>query len=113
MLSFQAQDDWTGDELTVCCQDQEILYLSQWSASVNGKLVCGPVALLGGKAKLNIQAKYGETVSIDVTLAAADAFAVGLVVGIDGWLHPSLLSVDGTYPKVLRSSPSWPKGDDE
>lgn len=106
---WQAYDSWTGDELVVECQDQEILYLTQWTVSVNGSLKCGPFSLIGGRFPVNLQVRKNETVAVSAILAPNDAFAVGIGILLNGWLHPSSSQTDGTYNKVLRASPGWPR----
>lgn len=107
VISFRCPDSYVSDGFVVACQDHEFLYQAKWTATVNGKLVAGPFALVGGKAPLNVQAKRDETVAINCIPATGDSFSLGLEVLVNGWTYPSLASTDGTYDRVLRKSPNW------
>ena len=107
MLAFRVPDNYVGRELLVACQDQEILYLSRWTVTVNGKLAWGPGRLVDGRAGLNVQATRGQTVAVNIILATGDVFAVGVVRQVNGFIYPSPTVTDGTYGKSLRTSPSW------
>jgi hypothetical protein len=109
VLSFRPQDAYRADSFTVACQDQQVFTRMLWTVTVNGDVKAGPFSLVGGKAKLALNAHRGDTVAVNAILATGDVFAVGMVVIVDGWLYPVYNSVDDTYNKVLRASPAWPR----
>lgn len=111
VLTFRPQDSYRAYEFSVSCQDAEALYLVQWIVTVNGYIHSGPFSLVDGRARLAVKCKRGDTVAVLALLASGDAFTVGLIVKLSGWQYPTLTSVDGTYTKVLRQSPSWPRKD--
>jgi hypothetical protein len=107
VFSFQVTDAYRGDEVVVSCQDHQVLYLSKWSVSVNGKVASSPFFLIGGRAPLNVQARRGDTISINIIVATGDSFVVPVEVLVNGWIYPTVNQTDGVYSKVLRNSPSW------
>lgn len=107
VLAFQAPDAYHGEELVIACQDQEILFNSQWTVTVNGLIQAGPFSVVGGRAPLNLQTKRGDTVAVNVIPVSTDVFAVGMVVLVNGWTYPATGQSDGTYSRILRESPTW------
>lgn len=107
VLSFRAPDAYHADELVVACQDLQLLYLTRWTVTVNGRIVSGPFALIGGRAPLNLNARRDDAISVNAILATGDAFAVGAEILLNGWIFPALKTTDGTYDRQLRSSPGW------
>lgn len=107
VLAFRAPDAYRADELVIACQDLQILYLTRWTVTVNGNIVAGPFALVGGRAPLNLQARRDDAISVNAILATGDAFAVGAEILLNGWIFPALKTTDGTYDRQLRSSPGW------
>lgn len=88
VLSFQAPDNYVGNELFVSCQDQRLLYACQWTATVQGVVKAGPFSIISGSAQLNLQAKKDETIAISIIPALNDVFAVGIEVLLTGWYYP-------------------------
>lgn len=107
VISFQVTDTYKGCEVVVECQDHQILYLSRWTVTKNGRNEVNPFFLYGGRARCNIQAKRGDTIALNIIAATGDSFAVPCEVTVNGWTYPTINQTDGTYNRVLRSSPNW------
>ena len=107
VISFQCPDSYRGDRVVVACQDHQILYLSQWTVTINGRNASGPFFLIGGEAPINVNARRDDTVALNIIVPTGDSFAVPVEALVEGWIYPSVNQTDGTYSKVLRRSPDW------